>query len=66
MIGHVRREGAGVQDPGHTQCPTEGPAPFRLGETGRINVQVRTPPRKAVPRVWHQGHDPGINRRDDA
>ena len=57
---------AGVQDPGYAQRSGEGPAPLRLGEAGRVYVQVRSPPRKAVSRIDDQGADPGIHRRDDA
>jgi hypothetical protein len=66
ISGHVRRQRTGVQDPGHAQRPAEGPAPLRLGEAGRFNVQVRTPPGKAVPRIRHEASNPALNHRDDA
>ncbi len=64
--GHMGREHAGVQDPGYAQRPGETSAPLRLGETGRVIMQVRSPPRKAVPGVDGQGSNPAIDHRDDA
>jgi hypothetical protein len=66
LSGHVRRHSAGVQDPGHAQRPTEGPAPLRFREAGRIDVQVRPSPRQTVPWVHQQANRFGIDDRDDA
>ena len=66
LCRHVRRQITGLQGPGYTQRPGEGPSLLRLGETCRVNVQVRTPPRKAVPRIDGQAGDPGVDDRDDA
>jgi hypothetical protein len=66
LCRHVRRQLAGLQVPRRPQRPAEGPALLRFREAGRIDVQVRSPPRKAVPWIDDQALSPGVDDRDDA
>jgi hypothetical protein len=40
-----------IQDPGHTQRTPEGATSLRQRETGRIGMQMRSPPRQSTGRI---------------
>ena len=44
-------ERTGIQDSGHPQRTPEGATPLRLRETGRIGMQMRSPPRQSTGRI---------------
>ena len=55
----------GVSNTGETQRTPEGATPLRLRETGRIGMQMRSPPRQPAARIGLEAEIIPVSHRDE-